>query len=301
MARVIVVGAGVVGSATGKGLARHGHDVSFCDIDPVRIEALRREGWDAGTGVELTGGPAFVFLSVPTPSNGRGYDLGALRAATTTVADGLRLASDMHTVAVRSTVPPGTCDRIVAPLLAEVSGKREGDHFSVASNPEFLRMVSADEDFRFPWMTVIGSRSRRTVERLLDLLRPFGGQFQTFSTTSEAEFVKCAHNLYNATKITFWNELWRVAQKMGVDCDDIAATVARSAEGSFNTDYGLRGGAPFGGACLPKDTRGFLGFAQGLGVSMPVLEGVIKLNDLMQATHDRSLDAELDDLVDLRE
>jgi UDPglucose 6-dehydrogenase len=301
MARVLVVGAGVVGSATGRGLSRLGHAVTFCDIDRTVIETLRAEGFDVGERIDLMGPPTFIFLCVPTPSNSGGYDLGAIRAATAMVGGALRDASEFHTVAVRSTVPPGTCDQVVVPLIEDVSGKREGEHFSVASNPEFLRAMSADEDFRFPWMTVIGSRSGRTVERLLDILRPFGGEFRTFPSTVEAEFVKCAHNLYNATKISFWNELWRVAQNVGIECDAVAGTVARSAEGSFNVEYGIRGGAPFGGACLPKDARGFLEFARHRGVHMPILEGVLQLNRIMESTLNRRLDAGLDSLVELAE
>ena len=43
----------------------------------------------------------------------------------------------------------------------------------------------------------------------------------------------------------------------------------------MNPDYGIRGGRPFGGACLPKDTQGFIGFARELGVQMPLLESVV--------------------------
>jgi UDPglucose 6-dehydrogenase len=64
--------------------------------------------------------------------------------------------------------------------------------------------------------------------------------------------------------------------------DAIAATVARSAEGSINPEYGTKAGMPFGGVCLPKDTRGFLGFAQELGLSMPMLRGVIDVNTMAE-------------------
>ncbi len=73
--------------------------------------------------------------------------------------------------------------------------------------------------------------------------------------------------------------MWLVAQKLGLDLDPIAATVARSAEGSINPQYGIRGGAPYGGVCLPKDTQGFLGFADGIGVDMPLLSAVVETND----------------------
>jgi UDPglucose 6-dehydrogenase len=128
-------------------------------------------------------------------------------------------------------------------------------------------------------MTVIASRDPQTVDLLEALLSPFGGELRTFTNPAEAEFVKCAHNIFNATKISFWNEMWLVAQRLDLDLDPIAATVARSAEGSINPQYGIRGGAPYGGACLPKDTQGFLGFAKTIDVDMPLLSAVVETND----------------------
>ena len=67
-----------------------------------------------------------------------------------------------------------------------------------------------------------------------ELLAPFGGEVRTFDEPAAAEFVKCAHNIYNATKISFWNEMWLVAQSLGIDADPVASTVAASSEGSIN-------------------------------------------------------------------
>src|SRR6185295_1187485 len=131
-------------------------------------------------------------------------------------------------------------------------------------------------------MTVIGARNARVRERLADLLSPFGGQLRAFDDPTVAEFVKCAHNIFNATKISFWNEMWLVCQELGVDHDQVASTVADSAEGSFNRSYGIRGGAPYGGVCLPKDTKGFLGFSAGLGIRMPLLEAVVEVNEILE-------------------
>lgn len=281
MSRTVIVGSGVVGSATGKGFAHTGHAVTFVDICHDRIEHLRNEGFAATSRIDLSGSPAFVFLSLPTPNDGHRYNLSAFEAGTRSVGEALRAATAYHTVVVRSTVPPGTCDGLVRHLLEEASGRRAGEDFALASNPEFLRAVSAREDFLTPWMTVIGSRSRRTTERLLELYKPLGGETRTFTDPAEAELVKCAHNLYNATKISFWNEMWQVADRLGLEFDKVAGTVARSAEGSINPEYGIRGGMPYGGACLPKDTQGFLGFAADLGIETPVLEGVVRMNDLM--------------------
>jgi UDPglucose 6-dehydrogenase len=283
MGRTVIIGSGVVGTATGKGFADTGHAVQFVDINQSRVEELRREGFAASTVIDLSGPPSFIFLTLPTPSSGEGYDLSALEAGVRAVGEALRHAGAWHTVVVRSTVPPGTCENVVKPLLEQASGRKVGDHFALASNPEFLRAASAREDFLMPWMTVIGSRSRRTVERLVDLYRGFGGEVRAFSSPAEAELVKCAHNLFNATKISFWNEMWKIGQRLGVGVDQVAATVAQSAEGSINPEYGIKGGKPFGGACLPKDTQGFLGFAAQLGMEMPVLEAVIRTNDSLAA------------------
>jgi len=290
MARIFIVGSGVVGSATGMGFARAGHQVTFIDISPDRLAALTAQGMDAREALDLTGEPeSFIFLTLPTPNQGNHYDLRAFRQGVADVGRALARATAMHTVVVRSTVPPGTTQTMVAPLLEQHSRQREGVGFCLASNPEFLRAASAEDDFRWPWMTVVGARNARVRERLADLLSPFGGQLRAFDDPTVAEFVKCAHNIFNATKISFWNEMWLVCQELGIDHDQVASTVADSAEGSFNRSYGIRGGAPYGGVCLPKDTKGFLGFSAGLGIRMPLLEAVVEVNEILEQRVDREL------------
>jgi UDPglucose 6-dehydrogenase len=297
LSRIFIVGSGVVGSATGRGLVAAGHTVTFVDIAPARLAELAAEGLDARPALDLAGEPeSFVFLTLPTPNRGRSYDLTPLRQGAEDVGRALKQADARHVVVVRSTVPPGTTEDVVRPAIEQASGLTEGVGFSLAANPEFLRAASADDDFRWPWMTVVGARSRRVGERLRDLLAPFGGELRVFDDPATAELVKCAHNIYNASKISFWNEMWLVCRRLGLDHDAVASTVAHSAEGSFNREYGIRGGAPYGGECLPKDTLGFLGFAAGIGVRMPVLEAVTEVNDVLGAM----VSAELDGFDDER-
>jgi UDPglucose 6-dehydrogenase len=282
MARAIVIGGGTVGEPTGRGLERAGHAVSFVDLDEDRVRALQAKGLAASTTLDLTGPGAFVFIAVPTPHIGPRYDMSYIGAAARTVGAALRQATQFHTIVVRSTVPPGTTEGLVQPILEELSGRRVHEHFEMAANPEFLRAYSNHEDFLMPWMTVIGSRSARTVERMCDLYSSFGGEIRTFTNPAKAEFAKCAHNIFNATKISFWNEMWMVAERLGFSSDEIASVVAKSSEGSINPNYGIRGGMPFGGACLPKDTYGFIGFANELGVEVPLLESVALVNERME-------------------
>jgi UDPglucose 6-dehydrogenase len=261
MSRIIVVGSGVVGTATGRGFIEAGHDVTFIDVLRSRIDTLRGLGFQAGREIDLEGESSFILLTLPTPNVGRRYDLSAFISGVTAVGRALKQATAVHTVVVRSTVPPGTTDELVCPILEQESGKLAEEGFTVAANPEFLRAASAADDFRWPWMTVIASRNKRTQERLRFLLQPFGGEIRVFS---------------------FWNEMWLIADKLGIDPDDVSSTVARSAEGSFNLEYGIRGGAPYGGVCLPKDTNAFLGFAAERSIPMPMLEAVIAVNDMLE-------------------
>jgi UDPglucose 6-dehydrogenase len=285
--RIFIVGSGVVGTATGEGLRSIGHNVGFVDICPARVGELRQRGLEVHAELDLRAEPpSFVFLTLPTPNSGLRYDLSALAQATAAVGRALADSPTRHTVVVRSTVPPGTTEGLVLPLLEEHSGKALGAGFGLAANPEFLRAASAADDFRRPWMTVIASRSEATVAEIRQLLAPLGGEVRTFSDPAAAELVKCAHNLFNATKISFWNEMWLVARRLGLELDPIAETVARSAEGSTNPRYGIRGGAPYGGMCLPKDTCGFLGFAADVDVEMPLLRAVHEVNERMRALAD---------------
>lgn len=53
MARIFVVGSGVVGTATGRGFVQMGHEVTFVDVLPSRVDALRGEGFDARSSLDL--------------------------------------------------------------------------------------------------------------------------------------------------------------------------------------------------------------------------------------------------------
>ncbi len=287
-----------MGAATGKGFRQHGHAVNFVDINPSRIDQLRAEGLSVSDTIDLSGAPAYVFLTLPTPNIGNRYDLSAIEAGARAVGEAIRDASERHTIVVRSTVPPGTATDLVTPLIAETSGKTVNEGFVIASNPEFLRAACALDDFLNPWMTVVGSSNKRCLELLEELYRPFGGEFRAFADPQTTEMIKCAHNIYNATKISFWNEMGLVADHLGIDIRSVAETVARSAEGSTNIGYGIEAGRPYGGACLPKDTRGFLGFAGQNALELNMLQATVAVNERVALAVSGAIDLR-DDPVDV--
>lgn len=278
MARMVIVGSGVVGQATGKGFARHGHTVTYVDINPQTISLLCAEGLNATTAIEVDWPSAdIVMLAVPTPSVDGAVVLDYIEAAALDVGRGLAQTEQFVPVVVRSTVPPTTTTDRITPILERASGKRAGVDFGVAMNPEFLRQVSSVQDFARPWITVLGSSDRRTAE-LLDQLYACFGALIVRCTPTEAEMIKYVNNVYNAVKISYFNEVHALCTQLGIDSNLVGAAVARTAESMWNPLYGTRGGVPFGGACLPKDTSAFLHFVHEHGWQHLMLEATIEVN-----------------------
>jgi UDPglucose 6-dehydrogenase len=282
MLRINIVGSGVVGSATGAGFAEHGHRVQFVDTNAARIAELRSRGFRAALPSEVDWAAADIsMISVNTPTDDQGVNLSAVGAAIRTLGKGLAGSTDPHVVVVRSTVPPRTTQGLVGPLLEATSGRHIGSSLGLAMNPEFLRQRTAEDDFLRPWLTVFGTVGEREASLLSSLYEPFGAPIVATDVTT-AEVIKYAHNLYNATKISFFNEFHLVCEELGVDSATIGEVVSQSAEGMWRPEYGTRGGRAYDGACLPKDTLGFLAFAESLGIEMPLLRATIAVNGVME-------------------
>ncbi|EKE19989.1 MAG: Nucleotide sugar dehydrogenase [uncultured bacterium] len=285
--KIAVIGSGIVGQATGKGMADVGNEVVFFDTNPVIIESLIKEGFYAKHADDLNDGSSngfdFFMLSVPTPTQNGRINLHFLELALNNLGKAIRNGLKKTIVVLRSTVSPGTTENLLVPVLEKVSGKKAGKDFGVCMNPEFLREVSAKEDFRNPWMVVIGSNDKKAGAELEKLYAPFKSQIAHMSLR-EAEMMKYAHNLLNATKISFFNEMRIVGNSIGADPDKMFPIVVKSAEAIWNPKYGIKNFGAYGGVCLPKDTVAFFTWAsEFLGYKMPVLKGTIQTNELMKA------------------
>jgi UDPglucose 6-dehydrogenase len=274
-----IVGAGVVGSATGNAFESLEYDVRYIELLAAKREQLAGAGKRVAAELELHDDPdSFIFICVPTPSATHGYDLTHLRAALQSIGGAIAHASGFHVVVVRSTVAPLTWSRVTIPELEAASGKVEGRDFAVASAPEFLRQVSATGDALHPRVTVVAATDPAVRTRLADLFAPLGGTVHAFEDPTVTETIKMTNNCFNAAKISFSNEIWRVCQHLGIPQDVVAKVVAESAEGSYSPAYGIIGGYPYGGACLPKDLDGLLGFGLEEGLELPLLTAVREVN-----------------------
>lgn len=272
-----IIGAGVVGVATYKFLEKLGYPSMLVDLEPSLIDSLRQQGMSAALRPSNTAVPLLAFICVPTPLNDSedGHDLTHVRAAISTlVADPSRTRL---TLVLRSTVTPGTCVMIETEIRAMVRDKNL--QVDLIYMPEFLRQVSAIEDALNPRMIVAAGPNESAVNELRELLRPCGNILKTFSDYASAEVIKIVHNAWNATKISFWNEIYRIGQQQGVEMSEISKVVAVTSEASWNQNYGIKGGRPFGGACLPKDLMAFIGHVKLLGIEPSMLEATLQINN----------------------
>lgn len=287
MPKIAVIGSGVVGSATGKGFIAKGHEVVFCDINLETLGKLSSRGYRVCPMEDLEneeGCDAF-FLSVSTPTVDGKIHLEFLEAAVANLGSGaLKKSKGYSLTVIRSTVPPGTTERFI-PLLERRSGKKAGRDFGVCMNPEYLREKSSEEDFRNPRVVVIGELDGKSGDTLQRLYLPLTDGSRLVRTSIQAaEMQKYVHNLWNACKISFFNEMREICEVLGLDADEIFRLVMQSAEASWNIDYGVKNRGAFGGSCLPKDTTAFLSWAKDeLNIQMTLLRAVIRVNDSVNA------------------
>ncbi|KKP68639.1 MAG: Nucleotide sugar dehydrogenase [Candidatus Moranbacteria bacterium GW2011_GWE1_35_17] len=278
--KISIIGSGFVGKAAGKGFLSLGHDVTFVDINTILIESLNKEGLEAcNIGASCSNDRDIYVVSVLTPTINDHLDFRFIDSALASLGRVLKSNANWPLIIIRSTVPPGTVEKRFAPILEKYSDKKADKDFGIAMNPEFLREVSAEEDFMHPWIVILGSREPRVAQILQELYQPFNAPI-IHMTIKEAEMMKYVHNIYNANKISFFNEMRLVAESAGVDADKIFEAVVESAEASWNKKYGIRNFGPFDGSCLPKDTLAFLNWAnEKTKKKMPLLHAVIKINE----------------------
>jgi len=290
--KVSVFGMGHVGTVTAVMLAHYGHSVYGVDVDVERLTVLQ-----AGTlpfrepqleellrgvlnddllrltpdGAAAVAQSDISLICVGTPvSVGGTTDLCDVYAALDAIAEGLKLRSGYHVVAIRSTVPPGVLDD-----LAMYLGRRASNQsFSLCALPEFLREGSAVADFRHPPWVVIGQDDARAGGQLVALFHPVEAQ-RVITDCKTAMLLKYACNAWHALKVAFANELGDVAANLGVNGRALMEIFIQDTTLNISGAY-LRPGEPFGGSCLPKDLRALLDMARGL--YEPVLSAVLKDN-----------------------
>jgi len=291
---VAVFGLGYVGCVTAACLARLGHNVIGVDKDEHKVRSViagrspfyepglhelvaegRANGrLDASTNAaEAAAAADIALICVGTPSQRDGnLTTEFLQHASAEIGNALsRRASSKRplVVGVRSTVFPGTCEEVIAPNV--------GPSAIVAVHPEFMREGSAIADFQEPPLLVIGGSDRAALEQIGALYAALPVK-PCYVSTRTAEMIKYACNAFHAVKIGFANEIGTLCTEMGIDGNEVMATLCQDTVLNISKAY-LRPGLPFGGSCLPKDLRALVYRARHRDLKLSLVESILNSND----------------------
>ena len=296
--KVSVFGLGYVGAVSCACLPELGHEVIGVDTHPGKVRMINagqspvvEEGIDELIAAAVRGGrlratddvddavfgSQVSLISVATPANHNFKpDLRAVDAVMRSIGSALQRKPAHHTIVLRSTVPPGTVEDRIQPILEAAAGRRVGDRLSLVFNPEFLREGSSVKDFRHPPQTVIGSVDETGYEVMEALYAALPGQ-RVRTSCRVAESVKYLCNVFHAMKIVFANEAGSVLKSCGLDSREVMRIFCQDTQLNISAAY-LRPGFAFGGSCLPKEVKGFLTLAREKDVPIPMLASLLDSN-----------------------
>jgi GDP-mannose 6-dehydrogenase len=296
--RISIFGIGYVGAVSSACLADLGHDVIGVDVSADKV-AMLNQGQSPIVEAEIdeliasavrTGklratqdvteailATDVSFISVGTPSSPNGsVSMRAVDEVSRQIGAALKQKSTAHTVVMRSTVPPGTAEERVLPLLEQESGRVRGELLRYYSNPEFLRESTAVRDFHKPPFTLIGAAENDDAAVVREIYSAVDAPIHV-TPFRVSESVKYLSNVYHAVKLAFANEAGAVLAAYGVDAREAFRLFREDRILNVSPAY-LTPGYAFGGSCLPKDIRSFLALADGKDVNAPFLKAVMPSN-----------------------
>jgi GDP-mannose 6-dehydrogenase len=297
--RVSIFGLGYVGAVSSACFAKQGHEVIGVDVDRHKLDLIRagrapivekdletylQEAVSArrlrvtDQVAEAVMGSDISLLCVGTPSRENG-DLRTdyLERVATQIGEAMRQKEGRHIVVIRSTVLPGTAERVVLPLLEKHSEKQVGRGFGLCVNPEFLRESTAIADFYAPPFTIVGGLLREDAETVAELYA--GVDAPLFLTgIRTAEMIKYACNAFHALKITFANEIGMLCKAENIDSHEVMRVFCEDTKLNISPKYLLPGYA-FGGSCLPKDLRALTYRAHSHDLRLPMMDHILVSND----------------------
>lgn len=242
-----IIGYGMVGKAVEYGFNRTTHIISDPAYNSVSVAEVCESK------------PEAIFICVPTPTDDSNYKI------LKDVLIEIKLSDYDGLVVVKSTVLP-----------------HHLDGFDVLYNPEFLSRATSLDDFINPPFVLIGGDMNDS-HRLADLYRKYSRvnmDCVKFTDIKTASLAKYAMNSFYATKVTFMNSMYDIAQEIGADYDNMVEVFKLQPwMGTHHFQVpGPDGSRGFGGPCLPKDTEALV-----KEFDSEILKTVLALNDKYRA------------------
>ena len=277
--KVGIIGLGFVGKALQNGLT---DQVEVLGIDPkIGTEVIDLVSFQ----------PNFIFICVPTPMNNDfSQDLQILN-------DVLKKISSYELscpLILKSTVLPEH--------LIEI----EKSFPNIIFNPEFLREKHAEEDFIKSDMIIFGGNNDYS-RKVSDFYKKYSlceCVDHTFTDLISASLIKYSINSFLATKVIFFNELYRVFELSGTtkSWDSFIKIINKDSRiGSSHMDVpGHDGRFGFGGACFPKDSSALVTYAKSKGIDMHLLNTAININNIIRAQYNAPTAREIEQNIDFK-
>ncbi len=306
--KLTMVGTGYVGLVTGVCFANTGNDVTCLDVDPRKIEKLKKgvcpiyePGLEEMMAHNDKAGrlkytldkkaayrdAEMIFICVGTPTGEHGQtDLKYVFAAADDIAEMLKeLGPSQKTkvIVMKSTVPVGTTMAVRDHIRAKVGPSIP---FKCADNPEFLKEGAAIDDFMKPDRVVVGVEDAETGEAFKQLYDPFvrNGHPIYLMDIPSAEMVKYCANNFLATKISFINEMANLCEAYGADINRVREGMC--SDKRIGNAF-LYPGLGYGGSCFPKDTLACIMMGDKSGIEAKLSKAV---HDVNQKQRDRFFD-----------
>ena len=299
--KITVVGTGYVGLVGAACLAEVGNHVLGLDVNAEKIRILKEGGipiHEPGlleivrrnvengrlsftTNIEEAvhfGEVQFIAVGTPPDEDGSA-DLQYVTEAARNIG---RFMTSAKVIVDKSTVPIGTGDKVTAAVAEELKKRNIDIHYSVVSNPEFLKEGAAVEDFMRPERIVIGTEDPKAIEVMKQVYAPFQRNHERLVVTNlrSAELIKYAANSMLATRISFMNELANLAEIVGADIEMVRQGIGSDPRIGYHFLYP---GCGYGGSCFPKDVKALIKTAKDVaGFDLKLLKAVEEVNDLQK-------------------
>ena len=225
--KIGIIGLGVVGSAIKEGFVRLDHEIKVHDI---KLHTSITDVLDTD----------LIYICLPTNAKEDGSCNIDIIIDTLTKLTELEFKG---TVAVKSTIIPGTYEKLI-----KVFNKEQ-----LCLVPEFLRELYAIEDFIWNHnVLVIGSEYTDAIDLVIKSHGAYPKEVKVV-TPYECEFVKYFSNSFKAYKTVFANSFGKLCDKHNVDYSKVLGVY--KAEAVKETAYLRYFNEGFGGMCLPKDVK----------------------------------------------
>lgn len=298
--QIAIYGLGYVGLTAAACLAKSGHKVIGIEVSEAKVadlkagrcpiaepglpellsEGLKNNLFDVRQSAgDVINECDMAIVCVGTPSGADGsHNMTYISEVSRQIAAAITTNRPQPlTVVYRSTIRPGTVEELITPIFeAELNGRMSAA-VELVYNPEFLREATAIRDYFNPPKIVIGTADGLPSHNM-ELMYEGIDAPRFYTRFRESEFTKFVDNTWHAAKVTFANEIGRIAVKLGISARKVHEIFVSDTKLNISPYY-MRPGGAFGGSCLPKDVRALQYIAADVGAQTVLVDSLLRSND----------------------